>query len=191
MRSVSQIIPLDTVLETPRCHLRAPTEADIPFVFSATRFPGFNDGMLWEPPTTPPELHAPLLASLAAWAAGAAYTFTLETQDGADPIGRISIRRTDRKDVWDIGFWTHPERQGQGYMTKAATRLLEFGFTALGAESIGACHALWNRSSRRVLEKIGMSFVRRVPHGFQKHGLWVAEDCLSVSRTDWLARQSF
>ena len=185
---MSRNIPLDTVLTTPRCRLRAPSEADIPFVFSATRFPGFNDGMLWEPPATLEALHGPLVAGLTAWAAGTAYTFTLEAKENADFIGRIGIRKAEEVGAWTMGYWVHPSAQGKGYATEAATRVLEFGFEVLEATVIDACHATWNRSSRRVLEKAGMSFVRHLPRGFQKHGVWVAEDCLSVSRAGWLAR---
>lgn len=170
-----------TVLETPRCRLRVPLEADIPHVFSASRVPGFSDGMFWEPPETPAELLFPLERNLAAWRSGTAYTFTVETRNLVF-VGRVALRQTAQGGVWNLGFWTHPEQQGRGYMTEAATAALDFGFTRLGAERVEACHAVWNLRSRRVLEKIGMTFTRRVPEGFRKQGVWVAEDCLGVSR---------
>lgn len=178
-------LALDFVLETPHCRLRAPSEADIPHIFSASRVPGFTDGMLWEPPETPAELHGPLGRNLAAWRSGAAYTFTVETSELVF-VGRVALRQTTQDEVWNLGFWTHPEQQGKGYMSEAATAVLQFGFTHLGAERAEACHALWNRRSRRVLEKIGMTFAKHVPEGFQKNSVWVAEDCLGVSRSEWL-----
>ncbi len=177
-------IALDFVLETPRCRLRAPAEADIPHVFSASRVPGFTEGMLWEPPETLAELHGPLGRNLAAWRSGTAYTFTVETKAFVF-AGRVALRRT-AQDRWNLGFWTHPEQQGKGYTAEAAAAVLNFGFTQLGAERVEACHALWNLKSRRVLTKLGMTFVRRVPEGFQKNGVWVAEDCLEVSSEAWL-----
>lgn len=176
-------IALDFVLETPRCTLRPPSHDDIPRVFSASRFPGFNDGMTWDPPETVEELQAPLERNLAAWRAGTAYTFAIETKQLQPAfVGRIVIRQTEGDRLWNFGFWTHPAQQGKGYMTEAATAVVGFGFTQLGAEHIAACHALWNLKSRRVLEKVGMTFVKHVPQGFQKNGVWVAEDCLGVSR---------
>lgn len=53
-------IPTSHQIETPRFLLRIPNETDIPFVFSATRFKGFNDGMVWEPPEKQEDLIAPL-----------------------------------------------------------------------------------------------------------------------------------
>lgn len=177
-------IPLNFVLETPRCVLRAPAQTDVPHVFSATRFPGFNDGMRWEPPETVDELREPLERNLEAWRVGTAYTFTVETKPPPVFVGRVVVRQTEG-DRWELGFWTHPDEQGKGYTTEAATAVLGFGFTRLGAEQIEACHAVWNQGSRRVLEKLGMTFVKHLPQGFQKNGVWVAEDCLGVSRDGW------
>ena len=46
------MIARDTVLQTPRCLLRAPELADTRTSFRQLAFVGFNDGMLWEPPAT-------------------------------------------------------------------------------------------------------------------------------------------
>ena len=173
------MIPLTTTIETPRCILRCVTRDDIPFVFSATRHPGFCDGMTWNPPATEGGLLVPFENNMAAWEAGMAYTFTIQTKTGGIPTGRISIR-CKGDGCWNLGFWTHPEHQGRGYMTEAAAAMLEFGFGTLSAGRIEAVHATWNISSRRVLEKIGMSFVRHIPEGFQKNGRWVAEDLHAV-----------
>ena len=178
-------LALDFVLETPRCRLRAPAEADLPHVFLASRVPGFTDGMLWEPPQTLDELYVPLEKNLAAWRSGTAYTFTVETRELAF-VGRVALRQTTQDGVWNLGFWTHPEQQGRGHTVEAAAAVVQFGFAHLEAEHIEACHALWNLKSRRVLTKLGMTFLRRVPKGFQKNGVWVAEDCLGVSRKEWL-----
>lgn len=144
--------------------------------------------MTWEPPETLAELGGPLEHNLAAWHAGTAYTFTVETR-ALVFVGRAAIRQTAPDGVWNLGFWTHPEQQSRGYATEAATAVLRFGFTRLGAERVEACHAVWNRRSRRVLEKLGMTFARRMPEGFQKNGVWVAEDCLAISRDEWLLRE--
>ena len=77
---IKTAIPLDFTIDTARCRLRCPLATDIPDVFSATRFAGFNDGMQWEPPDTIDELEQPLQENLADWLAGTTYCFTI-----ADP----------------------------------------------------------------------------------------------------------
>ena len=181
------MMPATKTIETPRCVLRRVSRDDIPFVFSASRHPGFCDGMRWSPPATEEELLIPYEKNASAWEQGAAYTFTIAAKVAGVRVGRIGIRR-QAADIWDLGFWTHPDHQGRGYMTEAAAAVLEFGFEVLSASEIEAAHAIWNIASRRVLEKIGMTFVRHLPQGFQKDGQWVEEDLLAISTADWRKR---
>lgn len=169
------------------CILRCISEQDIPHILSATRFQGFNDGMLWEPPQSIEELNEPFKKSIQAWDSGSAYTFTIESANKNAFIGRISIRKYEAEGIWNIGFWTHPEHQRKGYMTEAAKVIVEFGFTVLGADRIEAYHALWNTASEKVLKNVGMKFVRYIPQGFQKHGKWVDENLLAIEREAWKA----
>ncbi|MEM7658420.1 MAG: GNAT family protein [Bacteroidota bacterium] len=182
------VFPFSLILSTPRFHLRIPSESDFPRIFSATRHPGFNDGMLWEPPESMAELEAPLRRSHAAWEAGRKYDFSIVPTGEDVLLGRISIRKMEGPGVWDIGFWTHPEAQGQGVMSECVAEVLRFGFEQLAATRIEACHAVWNKASERVLHKNGFQFVRHLPQGFQKRGEWVEENELAIERADWLAR---
>jgi ribosomal-protein-alanine N-acetyltransferase len=170
-------------IRTRRCVLRRFSREDIPFIFSASRHPGFCDGMRWDPPAREAELLKPYKENVAAWESGKVYTFTVERKTDGVPLGRIAIRRG--AEDWEIGFWTHPDHQGQGYMTEAAEAVLEFGFRTLKARHIFATHALWNAASRRVLEKIGMKFERRVPRCYRKNERWVAADRFVLSAAEW------
>lgn len=183
---MERVIPHNFTIQTARCLLRRPTAADIPDVFAATRFDGFNDGMQWEPPATMDELAEPLRESLREWDEGITYGLTIADLDTDILRGRVGIRKTSRANVWNLGFWTHPEYQGQGYMTEAVTAILTFGFEELGATRIEASYALWNKSSRRVLEKVGMKFIAYIPHAFKKQGYWVEANKMSITRREWL-----
>jgi ribosomal-protein-alanine N-acetyltransferase len=178
-------IPLTYILETPRCRLRAPSEADLPHIFEATRYGGFNEGMLWDPPDTLDELQEPLRRSLAAWEAGEAFGFSIDLREPSLFVGRISIRPAGQPNHWNIGFWMHPEQQGNGYTREAAAAILHFGFEVLEAEAIEACYATWNMPSERVLTTIGMTFQEHIPLGFKKHGAWVAENRMAITRQSW------
>ncbi len=181
------MIPPDTTILSDRLRLRRFSKSDIPFVFSASRYQGFCAGMRWHPPQTEDELLEPFLANEQAWQSGAAYTFTIESRTTTEPLGRIVIRRQEDA-IWDLGFWTHPLHQRQGYMTEAVVASLGFGFVQLGASEIQAAHATWNAASRRVLDRAGLHFIRRIPEGFQKNGEWVEEDLLSITRRQWQQR---
>ena len=185
--SIGQQLPSSICIMTARCELRRFSRDDIPFVFAASRYPGFCDGMRWSPPATEAELIEAVEKNAAAWDSGQGYTFTIETKSDRTPVGRISIRR-ETPGCWSLGFWTHPAYQGRGYMTEAAIALVAFGFETLAAQQIEAAHATWNIASRRVLEKSGMRFTRHAPEGFQKDDRWVAEDILTITRQEWCDR---
>lgn len=63
----------------------------------------------------------------------------------------------------EIGYVLNPDYWGQGYMPEAVRRVLSFGFCELGLNRIEARYMVGNEKSRRVMEKVGMTFegVRR------------------------------
>ncbi|MEM6345811.1 MAG: GNAT family N-acetyltransferase [Bacteroidota bacterium] len=178
-------VPLSTRLVSERLVLRAPSFKDIPYIFEASHFPGFTDGMPWEPSAQETEYIAPMERSLQAWKAGRGFSFSIDRKEDDTFVGRVSIRETDHELIWNIGFWTHPHHQGNGYMTEAVKRILDFGFTEFKAESIEADYATWNIASERVLHKSGFKFVKHIPEGFKKHGHWVEENQVRIMRSDW------
>lgn len=173
------------VLETKKYHLRIPKKEDIPFIFSATRYKGFNDGMLWEPPESEDELIESIHRNEETWGEKG-YSFTIEEIESKQFVGRISIRKTVKEDVWDIGFWTHPEQQNKGVMTEVVGEILKFGFQKLKAEKIEACHALWNKASERVLKRNNFKFEEYLKEGFRKNDKWVEENKLSINQISWI-----
>lgn len=175
----------DKILETNRFFLRCPNEKDLPFIFEASRYEGFTDGMGWEPPTSMEELKAPMERILQKWEEGRAFQFSIIHKQSAQFLGRISIRETDRSSVWNVGFWTHPKHQRQGVMTEALKAILAFGFDSLSASQIEAEYATWNEASKKVLEKVGMKFVKRIEEGLWKNGEWVAENRMAIPKEAW------
>ncbi len=178
-------VPFDTCLETSRCFLRCVGEDDLEHVWSATRYPGFNDGMRWNPPRLKSEISAWTRRNLDAWQKGEEYVFSIRACLDNSFIGRISIRREKGDGIWSIGFWIHPERWRQGFATEASRAVIDFGFEQLVAEKIVASHALWNLASRRVMQKLGLKYVRENPRGFAKNGQWIAEAEYEIDREAW------
>jgi [ribosomal protein S5]-alanine N-acetyltransferase len=179
-------IPRTYRINTERCTLRIVSEQDKVFIFSATKFKGFNDGMSWEAPESIEELNEFFQQTLQSWDASLAYTFTIECSETGTFIGRISLTKKEAgNNIWNLGYWTHPEQQRKGYMTEVAKAILELGFEVLKADCIEGYYALWNIGSEKVLKNIGMKFVRYIPQHFQKRGEWVAVNLLAIEREDW------
>jgi len=178
------VLPEDFTLETERCRLRRPCEEDFPYIYEASHTPGFNEGMPWEPPESLEDLRIPLERGRQRWQEGSSYDFAIEKKADGAFLGRISIRKSAKENVWDIGFWMHPAHQGQGFVTEAAGAIVALGFDVLGAEAVEASHATWNDRSSRVLNAIGMRRIGFVEEGFQKRGEWVAEYILRIDRPE-------
>ena len=178
-------LPPDFVLTTERLRLRVPSEADMASVFEASRTPGFNDGMLWDPPATMEELRGPYERAVAAWREGKHHQFTIEEREEGRFVGRISLRSTGEAGVLDVGYWTHPARQGRGFMTEALAAVLELAFEGLGAEAVVADYAVWNVASGRLLAGAGFTTLRVVPGGFVKGGRVSDEAQVRLGREGW------
>ncbi len=178
------MLPKDTIISTARCVLRIPDESDFDMIFSASRVPGFNEGMQWDPPQSMEELKVPHENLLKGWESGTGYGFTIESTDDKEVrYGRISIRITKTVSKWNIGYWIHPNYQGKGLMTECVGAMVNFGFNTLAAHTISACVTTWNKASERVLLNNGFKFSHHIPHGIKKRGEWVAENEFVVTKT--------
>ena len=175
-------LPLDFTLATERLLLRIPRESDIPYVFEASRTPGFNDGMLWDPPAELEELRGPLERAVGGWKDARSYQFTIEFE--GEFAGRIALRPTDEVGVLDTGYWTHPRFQGRGIMTEALRAIVALAFGRMNAKAVVACYAVWNEPSRRVMERVGFRTTEIVPGGFVKGGLACDEAHTRIDRAD-------
>lgn len=183
----SDRIPLETVPCSARCRYRVVREDDAVHSWTASRHPGFCDGMGWDPPASLDDLRGHAGDVVDRWRRDREYAWSVEEADGGTYVGRIVVRRADAADVWDLGFWIHPERQRLGYGAEASARLLDFGFEQLDARRITAAAATWNTPSLRVLERIGMVRVGTNPHGLRKAGRWVEEAVYAIEREAWLS----
>ncbi len=90
----------------------------------------------------------------------------------------------------EIGWRLSRESWGQGYASEAAQAVVDEAFRDLGLDALVAFTAEWNRPSRRVMEKIGMTHDPaddfrhpRLPpdHKLSWHVLY------RLSRKDWQA----
>ncbi len=90
----------------------------------------------------------------------------------------------------EIGWRLAREAWGQGYATEGARAVVDHAFGALGLDALVSFTAEWNRPSRRVMEKIGMTrdpaedFMHpRLPadHRLAHHVLY------RLTRADWQA----
>src|SRR5262245_16864992 len=155
-------------LDTPRCTLRIVSEDDVSLVWSVSRFPGFTDGMLWNPPVDQQELIEVNRRNLEAWRAGRAFTFTVVLKATQLPVGRIGIHVEAQEDVWTIGFWITPEHWGQGLAAEAAKAVIEFGFSRLDAKVMRVRTQRGMRKANECSKSSACAYLVRIQLGFKR-----------------------
>lgn len=84
----------------------------------------------------------------------------IERQTGAF-VGWCGVWRLDETDETEIGYAVAKNYWGKGFAAEAARRFLKYAFAELDAERVVAVARPENVASLRVMEKIGMSFVRK------------------------------
>jgi RimJ/RimL family protein N-acetyltransferase len=79
-------------------------------------------------------------------------------RDGGRVVGETGIQPLEGGPDIEVGWRVHPDVQRRGYATEAARASLAVGFGTLGLERIVAVADPGNAASRRVMEKLGMTF---------------------------------
>ncbi|WP_020579633.1 GNAT family N-acetyltransferase [Actinopolymorpha alba] len=175
----------------PRVVLREFQTDDAPAIFSYASNPIVSTYVPWE-------THADLgvtrdyLAGLLASARDderSMYNLAVVTAD-VDSVGdggrligagRISVENV-RHQRGDVGYVLHPEWWGKGVGTEVAALLIDFGFIHLGLHRIEATAHPDNLGSRRVLEKVGMTYEGHIRDHMLVSGTW--RDSLSFAILD-------
>jgi RimJ/RimL family protein N-acetyltransferase len=148
-------------LQTERLTLRALTAADAENLFELDADPAVMRFINGGKPTprevieneTLPRLLAEYGDGYGVWAAVERSTGTF--------IGWFSLRshERDRAKV-ELGYRLRRSAWGKGYATEGSQALVDKGFSELGAERIVATTMTVNTASRRVMEKVGLEYVR-------------------------------
>jgi RimJ/RimL family protein N-acetyltransferase len=101
----------------------------------------------------------------------------------------VSLERASREhQQGEVGYVLHPDHQGHGFATEAATVMLRLGFEILGFHRIVGRLDARNEASARVLERLGM---RREAHLRENEfikGEWCDELVYAMLASEWRAR---
>jgi RimJ/RimL family protein N-acetyltransferase len=101
-------------------------------------------------------------------------------------IGDFSLRRLSQEhNQGEIGFVLHPDHQGKGYATEAATVLLRLGFEELGLHRIIGRADARNAASTRLMERLGMRREAHLRENEFVKGEWVDEVIYAMLASEW------
>ncbi len=90
------------------------------------------------------------------------YVWTARRKDDGGFVGWFCLF-PQSKTLAEIGYRLQRKAWGQGLASEGASALVNWGFRVAGYEKIEASTMSVNHGSRRVMEKIGMKYVRTAP----------------------------
>jgi len=120
-------------------------------------------------------------------AAGTSNRFVIERKRDGLFLGMTGLHVDED---CEFGYWLGKPFWGQGYATEAAARLAEYGFVALGLDSL---HAGWfydNPASGHVLAKLGARHNGSQMRECRARGMQILCHDMLLTRADFLRKQA-
>ena len=149
------------VLETDRLTLRRITTDDAPVILALVNDPAWLENIGDRGVRTLDDARAYIEKGPVAMyqRCGFGLYLAVRKADGA-AIGMAGLIKRDTLDDVDGGFAFFPEYRGHGYAYEAAAAVVAYGKRELGLERIVAITSPTNARSVKVLEKVGLVFLR-------------------------------
>jgi RimJ/RimL family protein N-acetyltransferase len=190
---------MDVFLETERLILRRFTMDDVDNLVELDSDPDVMHYITGGKPTPREQIETDFLPHfLAYYERGERYGFwAVVEKTSGDFIGWFHFRpphgSTD-PDIAELGYRFRKVAWGKGYATEGSRALIAKGFKELGVKRVTAYTFEKHDASQRVMEKAGLSFVRKfrmTPEQLEAEGLapedfWDGDDVeYALDRDDW------
>ncbi len=184
-------------LRTERLLLRPLTEADTEDVYAYQSLPDVVRYLPWPlRDRGESEAHTRTRAGLTRLmndGEGMVLAAELVERDGGPGrvIGDFSVILSSRDHAQlEVGWVLHPDFQGKGYATEAATAVLDLVFGEIGAHRVRANLSPANTASAALCRRLGMRHEAHfVEHEIFK-GEWADLDVYAILDREWAARRS-
>ena len=166
-------IPL---METDRLILRKMMVKDYEDMYLYACRPEVTKYLTWKPHTSPMYTKDYLEYIATKYSLGEFYDWAVIDKYDQKMIGTCGFTRFDfHSNSAEIGYVLNPEYWGKGYATEAVKAVMKFGFETLGVVRIEAKYMNGNDASRRVMEKVGMSY-----EGMMRSALLVGDEYKNI-----------
>ena len=101
-------------------------------------------------------------------------------------IGAVGLTPEEGKDSAELGYWLSPAHAGKGIATKAASRVVRFGFESLRLPFVTSGYFEDNPASGRVLRKLGFIETGPGERSSMAAGTTVPSVEMELPQSNWL-----
>ncbi|MFH5834950.1 GNAT family N-acetyltransferase [Proteiniclasticum sp. C24MP] len=172
------------VLETKRLYIRRFEEKDLADFNQYASDPEVGPSAGWKPHESMKESEEILEGFMKS-----ADIFAMEHKKDGRVIGSLGLhedRKRDYKGALMLGYAMGKDYWGQGLMTEAVDRLLQYAFSELDMKIISAYHYPFNQRSKRVLVKAGFSLEGTLKMASALYDGQVVDDvCYAITREEY------
>ena len=146
-------------LETPRLILRGMRVSDAADMYAYAKDPAVTEFLTWYPHASEEETRRYLTYVGQRYRTGDFYDWSVVDRESGHMIGTCGFTSFNcPADSGEIGYVLNPDYRGRGLATEAVRRVLVFGFEELSLHRIEAHFIQGNHASRRLMERVGMTF---------------------------------
>lgn len=177
-------------LTTPRLTLRRMMVLDTDDMYQYAGRPDVTKYLTWLPHPDREYTREYLQYLGNRYAAGMFYDWAVIYEPDCKMVGTCGFTSFNcSSDSAEVGYVLNPDYWGRGIATEALSRVLEFGFEELGLHRIEAKFIEENERSRRVMEKVGMTFEGVMREGMLIKGVYRNIGICSILASEWKSRQ--
>lgn len=156
-------------LTTERLTLRRMKPSDAEDMYAYARLECVTEYLLWHPHKCLEQTSDYLHYIQTSYRTGDFYDWAVVDNHTKKMIGTCGFTRLDfTNNLAEVGYVLNPEYWGRGIAVEAVRRVMDFAFMELNVHRVEAKYIIGNDSSRRVMEKCGMTF-----EGIQRSSMYI------------------
>ncbi len=154
----------DWTVKTERLSFRPYTLEDLPQLVELRADPEVNRYLGGMERQNPEALAKRLRFYISCYASHGFGMCPMILSETAEVVGSAGLQPLDGTDEIEVGYSLAKEHWGRGLATEAAIGWLDLGFRVKGLQRIVAVADVQNAASRRVLEKLGLTYEKTERH---------------------------
>ena len=176
------------ILRTKRLLLRKLLKSDAVDMFEYSRDPNVTKYLLWEPHDSLKYTARYLAYLQGRYRVGEFYDWAVIDRRTMKMIGTCGFTSFDfHNNSAEVGYVLNPSFWHHGIAAEALNEVLHFAFVILGLNRVEARYMVGNNGSRRVMEKVGMTFEGVLRGAVYAKGRYVSVGVCSILRGDYLS----
>ncbi len=186
---ITRIFRDPPVLETRRLLLRRMMKRDSHDMYEYASRPDVTRYLLWDVHESEYYTYRYLSYIQSRYRAGDFYDWAVTLRETEKMIGTCGFTRFNTEaNSAEIGYVLNPDYWGHGIATEAVLHVLRFGFLQLRLNRIEARYMVGNDRSRRVMEKVGMTFEGVARESMHVKGNYVSVGTCAILRREFQER---